>query len=93
MAEGHERQARRIPDVSINPMSFGQMSPAAQWSLAKLNGSRGGRVSARRRKRKTKTAAVKSRKRSNTRRGKARLVKGSPAAKRYMASIRRKRRK
>lgn len=77
--------------MSINPLSFGQMSPAAQWSLAKLNGSRGGRVSARRRKRKTKAAAPKRRK--SAKRGRARLVKGSPAAKRYMASIRRKRRK
>ncbi len=79
--------------MSINPLSFGQMSPAAQWSLAKLNGSRGGRMSARLRKRKTKRAAVRSKPRSKTRRNRARLVKGSAAAKRYMASIRRKRRK
>jgi hypothetical protein len=46
----------------------------------------------RRRKGKTKSAAKRKR-RSGTRRGKARLVKGSAAAKRYMAKIRRKRKR
>lgn len=81
--------------MSINPTSFGQMTPASQWELAKLNGRRGGLRSARRRRRKAKAAAPRRRRRRKTA-GRARggrLVKGSAAAKAYMARIRRKRRK
>lgn len=80
--------------MTINPQAFGQQTPATQFMLAKLNGRRGGRKSARKR-RKTKASAA-PRRRTKVRRkvGKrrARLVKGSAAAKRYMAKIRRKRR-
>lgn len=75
----------------ISPAAFGQQTTAAQWALSKLSGSRGGRKTARRRKR--KTAAAAPRKRRAKKRAGARLVKGSAAAKRYMAKIRRKRKR
>jgi len=77
-----------------NSVAWGQQTAAAQHMAAKATGRRGGMRSAtKRRKARTKTVRVRARKRSGTKRGKARLVKGSAAAKRYMASIRRKRKK
>jgi hypothetical protein len=71
-------------------MGFSQMTPASQLALTKGTARR----SSSGRKRRTKRAkARKARKASKTKRGKKRLVKGSAAAKRYMAKIRRKRRK
>jgi hypothetical protein len=69
---------------------FSQMAPASQLALTR--GGRGTRTRSKRRKtRKTKTRRTKTR-RTKTKRGKAkRFVKGSAAAKRYMAKIRRKR--
>jgi len=66
-----------------------QQTPATRFMLAKLAGSRGGKRSAKRRKKKAKAAARRPRARKAKR--PARLVKGSLAAKRYMASIRKKR--
>jgi hypothetical protein len=77
---------------------FAQQTPATQ-ALFQRAGRIGGRASAakRRKKRATAKRAAPKRSRKVARRGvrakKARLVKGSAAAKRYMASIRRKRRK
>jgi len=77
-----------------NSVAWGQQTLASQTLAAKASGRRGGMRSARkRRKAKSKTVRVRARKRGGTKRGKARLVKGSAAARRYMASIRRKRRK
>jgi hypothetical protein len=59
---------------------------------SKRSGAMGGRRSARRRKARAAAAAPK-RRRKAAKRGRARLVKGSRAAKAYMAKIRRKRRK
>lgn len=70
---------------------FAQMTPASQRAL----GSRGATSSngTRRRKRKaTRTGSAKRKVRTAARKA-GRLVKGSAAAKRYMAKIRRKRRK
>lgn len=70
---------------------FAQMSGASRLALTR--GKRGARATGRRRKRRAKAAKPRRVKRAKTRRGKRRLVKGSAAAKRYMASIRRKRRR
>jgi hypothetical protein len=77
--------------MAINPQAFGQQTIAAQWALSKRNGARGGRKSAR--KRRAKASASTPRKRRASSKRPARLVKGSAAAKRYMASIRRKRKR
>lgn len=69
-----------------------QQTSATQLMFAKATGSKGGRTTQRRR-RKAKKTATRSRKRKSPRARKARLVKGSAAAKRFMASIRRKRKK
>jgi hypothetical protein len=76
----------------VNPLALGQSTPATQWEFAKANGSRGGRATQKRRRRAMKAAKGTVRKRKRTKRP-ARMVKGSAAARRYMASIRRKRRK
>jgi len=71
-----------------------QQTGATQLLFAKASGARGGRTTQRRRR---KAKAAKRRASPSTRKPrkagkrKARLVKGSAAAKRYMASIRRKR--
>lgn len=78
-----------------NPAGVGQATRASQIIIAGAPGMRGGT----RRKRKASRKVAARRSRANpakraTRRGKApRLVKGSAAAKAYMAKIRRKRRK
>lgn len=72
---------------------FAQQTPATQ-ALFQRAGRVGGKRSAAKRKRakrKTAKAAAPRRRRKTAR--KARLVKGSAAAKRYMASIRRKRKR
>lgn len=70
---------------------FAQQTAATQ-AMFQRAGRKGGKKSARRRKAKAK-AAPRKRARRKTANGKrpARLVKGSAAAKRYMASIRKKR--
>lgn len=70
-----------------------QQTGVTQLIFAKAAGSRGGRRSASRRRRKRKTASAPRRRRSSSRRSSSRLVKGSAAAKRHMARIRKMRRK
>lgn len=65
-----------------------QQAPAVRQGLSKIRGN-GGRK--RRRKGGKKKAASAPRKRRKSARKKGRLVKGSAAAKRYMAKIRAKR--
>jgi len=82
---------------------FAQQTPATQRLFSQAAGRRGGLTTQRRRRRKAKAAAMPRRRRrrsaaprrARARRARrpARLVKGSAAAKRYMASIRRKRRR
>lgn len=67
---------------------FAQQTPAAQRAM-RIGGNGTGR---RRKRRAKKVAGARRRKRRSSKKP-ARLVKGSAAAKRYMASIRRKRRK
>jgi hypothetical protein len=76
-----------------NRAAWGQQTAASQHLAAKASGRRGGLRGARkRRKARAKVASAPRRRRKTaTRRVKARLVKGSAAAKRYMAKIRRKR--
>jgi hypothetical protein len=73
---------------------IGQSTPATQALWAGM-GARVRRAPKRRRARAAAPRRRKSAKRraSGTRRGKARLVKGSPAARRYMAKIRRMRKR
>lgn len=72
---------------------FGQQTPATQQLFARA-GRKGGKRSAATRKRRKKTAAKSAPRRRRTRAKKpARLVKGSRAAKAYMAKIRRKRKR
>lgn len=73
----------------INNLSFANMTPAAQLALVGVRKTR----SATRRRKATKRAASPARKAKRATKRPARLVKGSAAAKRYMASIRRKRRR
>lgn len=78
----------------INPQGYGQQTFATQWMLSKVAGARGGRRSAAKRRRKKAGAKAVRAKPARRKRTKAkRLVKGSAAAKRYMASIRRKRKR
>jgi len=78
---------------SIGFVGLGQMDRASQLVYQKAMGARGGMRSAAKRRRngKKKAAAAngsRKRRRSSTAK---RLVKGSAAAKRYMAKIRKKR--
>lgn len=86
------RRAMVIPPGGF--AGFGQQSPATQQlfsQAARLGSTRTG-PKRRRRKAKAKRAAPKRRRKTAApRKGRARLVKGSAAAKRYMAKIRRKR--
>jgi hypothetical protein len=69
-----------------------QQTGATQLLFAKASGARGGRVTQRRRRKTTKAKTTRKRRSSSSRAKKpARLVKGSRAAKAYMAKIRRKR--
>jgi len=70
---------------------FAQQTPATQ-ALFQRAGRKGGRTTARRRRKaRAKSATPRKRKTAKRRATKARLVKGSRAAKAYMARIRRKR--
>lgn len=71
-----------------NRAAWGQQTLAAQTMASKRSGRIGGKRSAT--KRRKAKAAAPARKRRTSKRP-ARLVKGSAAAKKYMASIRRKR--
>jgi hypothetical protein len=73
--------------------AYGQQTPATQQLFARA-GRKGGKRSAATRRRRKKSAARAAPKRKRARRAKpARLVKGSRAAKAYMAKIRRKRKR
>lgn len=74
---------------SIGFAGLGQMDRATQTTFAKAMGRVGGVRSARRRK---KAAAPKRRRRRSTRKG-GKFAKGSAAAKRHMAKLRKMRRK
>lgn len=77
------------------PTALGQSTPAMQWAFAKASGARGGRTTAKRRRKRAKATITPRRtkaKRARARGG-ARMVKGSAAAKRYMAKIRKMRRR
>lgn len=76
-----------------NAQAWGQQTPAAQAMASKRSGRVGGMRSARKRRAKAKATSSAPRRRRRAGGKPARLVKGSAAAKRYMASIRRKRRK
>lgn len=69
-----------------------QQTAATQQLFAKAVGAKGGRTTQRRRRKAKAKAAPRARKRKASR-GRRKLVKGSAAAKRFMASIRRKRKK
>lgn len=72
-------------------VQWGQSTPAMQALASVLNGGRS--TGTRRRRSKAKRAAPKK-KRARAKRGrKARLVKGSAAARRYMARLRRMRKR
>lgn len=76
--------------IGVLAPGWAQQTLAARVAVSKTNGARGGRKSAKRRKKKA-AAASGSRKRKRRNGKPARLVKGSAAAKAYMAKIRRKR--
>lgn len=76
--------------MGMHPAAWGSHTPATQALFAQA-GRKGGRRSAAKRRR--ARAAAPKRRRKTSRARKARLVKGSAAAKRYMAKIRRKRRR
>lgn len=74
-----------------NPASIGQQTLAGQMIVAGAgNGSRTGRKRAKKRRASSVAPRTRKAKRKTARR---KLVKGSAAAKAYMAKIRRKRRK
>jgi hypothetical protein len=78
-----------------NIAAWGSQTPAAKAMAAKRSGRAGGLRSARRRKKATTMRRGPARRKATRAktRTRSRMVKGSAAAKRYMASIRRKRRK
>jgi len=80
--------------ANARSVQWGQMTPAQQVLAQFVNGT-SRRAPTRKRRSTKKKAASAGRKRRKTakRGGKARLVKGSAAAKRYMAKIRRMRKK
>lgn len=79
--------------IGFGQQGWNQQTPAVQTMIAQAFGTAKRATSTKRRKKATKKAAPR-RKASAKRKAKpARLVKGSAAAKRYMASIRKKRRK
>ena len=77
------------PFLYGNPGAFGQQTAVGRALIARSSGSMGGKRSARKRRSKAKAAPVGRRRKAK----KLRLVKGSRAAKAYMAKIRRKRKK
>lgn len=80
------------PFLFGNPSSVGQQTAVGQTILSRASGRVGGKRSAAKRRAKKAAAPRAARARKKTRGTKARLVKGSAAAKAYMAKIRRKRR-
>lgn len=72
---------------------FAQQTPATQALFQRLGRTNGGTVRRRKRRTKAKSAVTTRRKRRATAKRPARMVKGSRAAKQYMAKIRRKRKR
>lgn len=77
---------------SIGFAGLGQMDRATQTTFAKAMGRVGGVRSARRRKKAAGAGGAKRRRRRSTRSG-GKFTKGSAAAKRHMAKLRKMRRK
>lgn len=79
--------------AGFGQQGWSQQTPAVQTMLQQAFGTVRRTASRKRRKKATKSAAPRRRKASGSRKAKrpARMVKGSAAAKRYMASIRKKR--
>jgi len=73
-------------------VGFGQQTQAVQYGLRAAIGAVKRAVGGKRRTKKRKASST-TRKRGATRKRKAKLVKGSAAAKAYMAKIRKKRKK
>jgi len=82
------------PFLFGNPAAFGQQTLVGRVTQSQASGRTGGLRSARKRRAKsTAKTAPRARRASSAKRGRARLVKGSAAAKRYMAKIRRMRKR
>ena len=83
-----------MPNLIVPPGGFAGFAQqtAATQAMFQRAGRKGGLKSARKRRAKKKAAPVRARRKRAKSKRPARLVKGSAAAKRYMASIRRKRR-
>jgi len=80
--------------ANARSVQWGQMTPAQQVLGQLIGGrTRRGTTKKRRSTKKKAASAGKRRRKSAKRGGKARLVKGSAAAKRYMAKIRRMRKR
>lgn len=82
--------------MPLSPEGWGQQTAAAKLLAAQIFGRMGGMRSARKRRRKARAAGLprpKRRRSTARRRGRARLVKGSAAARRYMAKLRRMRKR
>jgi len=83
------------PFLYGNPAAVGQQTAVGQTLIA--GNSRGAAAPRKRRRKSAMKSAPRTRRESTAKRanrkGRARLVKGSSAAKAYMAKIRRKRRK
>jgi len=87
---------RRTVRLIIPPggfAGFAQQTPATQALFQRAGRVGGQRSAAKRRAKRKKTAAKTTTRRRKRTSKRARLVKGSAAAKRYMASIRRKRKR
>lgn len=76
----------RVPGIGF--VGLGQMDPASQLVYSKAMGRAGGTRSARKRRSTTKANGTRKKKRTKSAARAARMVKGSAAAKRYMAKIR-----
>lgn len=70
-----------------------QQAPAVRQGLSKIRGGGGGKKRRKGRKKKAASAGSSRKRRKSKAKRPAKLVKGSAAAKRYMASIRAKRKK
>lgn len=81
------------PFTAMNPSGFGQQTAAGRVLQSGMGSTRA--APGRRKRKASKKRAVRARRASPAKRAtrRARLVKGSAAAKAYMAKIRRKRRK
>lgn len=86
---------RLRPFTPTESLAFANQTPASRAALFKASGARGGMRSARRRRRNGagKARRAAPRRRAARRASPARLVKGSAAAKRHMARLRKMRRR